>query len=352
MTYRVVQWATGGVGRAALGAILDHPDLELVGCWVHSADKQGVDVGQLIGREPVGVSTTTSADDIVAMDCDCVVYAPLLPNEEEVTRLLSSGKNVVTPVGWFYPGKRDEAVDAAARQAGVTLHGTGIDPGGITDLYPLVFSSLTSAVTYVCAEEYSDIRTYGAPDVIRHIMKFGASPQEALCGPMIGLLTGGFRQSMRMMLDGMGFASGYEIKSDLAVAVATADIDSPIGVIAPGQVAGQRYSWEAEIDGEPVARISVTWLMGEENLDPDWSFGPQGPRYEVQVHGRPSAHYTISGFHPHSVAAGLIESEGIVATAAHCVNSIPYVCEAEPGLKSYLDLPLVIGRAHPRFGRA
>ena len=50
MTYRVIQWATGGVGRAAIEGVLDHPELELVGCWVHSADKDGRDVGEIIGR--------------------------------------------------------------------------------------------------------------------------------------------------------------------------------------------------------------------------------------------------------------------------------------------------------------
>ncbi len=54
--YRVIQWATGGVGRAAIEGVLAHPDLELVGCWVHSADKDGVDVGELIGIEPIGVA--------------------------------------------------------------------------------------------------------------------------------------------------------------------------------------------------------------------------------------------------------------------------------------------------------
>ena len=54
MTYRVIQWATGGVGRAAIEGVLGHPDLELAGCWVHSAAKAGQDVGTLVGREPIG----------------------------------------------------------------------------------------------------------------------------------------------------------------------------------------------------------------------------------------------------------------------------------------------------------
>src|SRR5437763_1761247 len=50
MALRVIQWATGGVGRAAIEGVLGHPELELVGCWVHSPEKSGRDVGELIGR--------------------------------------------------------------------------------------------------------------------------------------------------------------------------------------------------------------------------------------------------------------------------------------------------------------
>ena len=51
MTYRVIQWATGGVGKASIEAILDHPQLQLVGCWVHSDEKNGKDVGEILGIE-------------------------------------------------------------------------------------------------------------------------------------------------------------------------------------------------------------------------------------------------------------------------------------------------------------
>ena len=35
---RVVQWATGPVGRHAIAAVADHPDLDLVGVLVYSDD--------------------------------------------------------------------------------------------------------------------------------------------------------------------------------------------------------------------------------------------------------------------------------------------------------------------------
>ena len=39
--YRVVQWATGNIGTKSLRAVIEHPNLELVGLYVHSPDKVG-----------------------------------------------------------------------------------------------------------------------------------------------------------------------------------------------------------------------------------------------------------------------------------------------------------------------
>ena len=345
---RVIQWATGSVGRAAIEGIQLHPDLELVGCWVHAEEKHGVDVGSLIGGDPIGVLATTSTEEILALEADAVIYAPLIPHRDEVAAILRSGKNVVTPVGWFYPTEKDGApLAAACADGGTTLHGTGINPGGITELHPLMFSALSSAVTFVRGEEFSDIRTYNAPDVVRHIMMFGGAPDDALGGPMLGLLSGGFIQSVRMCLDTLGFSADAEIRTSQEVAVATAPIETPIGVIEPGLVAGQRFVWEAFVRDTCVVRIAVNWLMGEEHLSPAWSFGPEGERFEVEVKGDPDTFVTIRGWQPATVEEGLVRNPGVVATALHCVNSIPYVVAADPGIKTYLDLPLIAGRAHP-----
>jgi hypothetical protein len=91
--------------------------------------------------------------------------------------------------------------------------------------------------------------------------------------------------------------------------------------------------------------------MGEDHLDPPWAFGAGGERFEVEVTGDPSCLTTFQKLHPHSIEAGLERNPGIVATAMHCVNAVPYVCAAEPGLQTYLDLPLVAGRAAPALHR-
>ena len=207
VTYRVIQWATGGVGRAAIEGILSHPELELVGCWVHGADKVGRDAGLLCGLGPIGVRATNDAAELLGLDADCVMYAPIIANREEVIRILESGKNVVTPLNWFYPAKqRVSDLEQACRKGGVTLHGTGIHPGGITERFPLMVSALSRNVAHVRAEEFSDIRTYGAPQVVGDLMLFGKTPEQAAQSPMLAVMSGGFLQSIAMVADALGFA--------------------------------------------------------------------------------------------------------------------------------------------------
>ena len=317
-----MQWATGGVGVAAIKGVLEHPELDLAGCWVHSAQKAGMDVGEIIGTEPLGITATNSVDEILALDADAVIYAPLMANPDEVAALLRSGKNVVTPVGWLYPSERSSAaVRDAANEGNATLHGTGIAPGGISDKFPLLFSIMSTGVTFIRAEEFSDLRTYEAPDVLRHVMGFGEAK--------------------------IGFNADPKVRASQEVAVATAPIDSPMGAIEPGQVAGRKFHWEAQVDGDVVVRITVNWLMGEENLNPAWTFGPAGQRYEMEVKGNPDISISVKGFQ--SEIGGKGPEYGVVGTAAHCVNSIPAVCAAEPGIATYLDLPLISGKAAPRL---
>lgn len=352
MTLQVIQWATGGLGQAAIAGIVAHPDLELVGAWVHSPDKEGRDAGDLAGIDPVGVAATRDVDALLDLGADCVLYSPVVADEAVVARLLASGLNVVTPLGWFHPGERDvTAVREAALAGGVTLHGTGIHPGGITERFPLMVSALSARITHVRAEEFSDIRSYGAPDVVRHIMLFGATPEEAASSPMVRLLGSGFLQSVDMVADTLGFRVDPEHRTDHEVAVATRPIDSPIGAIEPGRVAAQRFTWQATVDGEPVITVRTNWFMGQEHLDPAWTFGPEGERFEVEITGDPSSLVTFHGWHPETIAQGLARNPGIVATANHCVSAIPAVCAAEPGIKTYLDLPLVAGRAAPTLAR-
>src|SRR5690606_21063954 len=114
---RVIQWATGSIGQISIRHFAENPDFELVGVWVSSDDTHGKAAGGLAGIAPVGVTATTDVDALLALDADCVNYAPLYADVDVMARILRSGKNIVTPVGFVYPKALDPAVVAKIETA-------------------------------------------------------------------------------------------------------------------------------------------------------------------------------------------------------------------------------------------
>src|SRR5687767_2162842 len=103
--YRVIQWATGSMGRTSLRRIIDHPDLQLVGLFVYDERKSGRDAGDIARRAPTGVLATRRIEDILALDADVVIHTPRLSQpyskqNDAVIQLLASGKNVVSTAGF------------------------------------------------------------------------------------------------------------------------------------------------------------------------------------------------------------------------------------------------------------
>jgi hypothetical protein len=347
MTYRVIQWATGLVGQESIKGIVAHPELELVGCWVHSDAKVGRDAGEIAGIAPTGVLATHDVDEICAIEADAVVYSPMLADEGEILQLLRSGKNVVTPVGYIFPrpGERTNEIEAVCIAAGVTLHGTGEHPGGITERFPLTFSALSRNIRHVRMEEFSDIRNYAATSMVREVMLFGKPPEVAAHSPMLKVMASGFLQSIDMVAHELGWTLDPKKTTKHEMSVATRDISSPVGVIEVGTVAAQRFTWQGTVNGEPVITVRTNWMMDDGHLSDGWKLGEQ--RFECEIDGDgPPLLVTFHGLHP--PVLGEDSWIGLIAAAMHCVNAIPYVVRAEPGIKTYLDLPLIAGRAAVR----
>ena len=123
---RVVQWATGNIGLRSLRAVIEHPDLELVGLYVYSEAKEGRDAGELCGAEPTGVRATRQVDDIVALEPDCVLYMGDRTDVDVLCRLLESGTNVVaTRSDLHHPASMDPTTP---RPPGGCMPGRGIVP--------------------------------------------------------------------------------------------------------------------------------------------------------------------------------------------------------------------------------
>ena len=336
-TYRVIQWATGTVGQVSLRHFIENPAFELAGVLVTNPQKVGKDAGELVGLAPTGVLATDDAEKIVALDADCVHFAPLVQDIDMVCRLLRSGKNVVSTLGPFYPTEPFrgdvEKIEAACRDGGTSFHGCGIHPGFVGDILPLTLTRLMNRIDRIQVYEIADkLRN---PSVYIEFMGFGLDPEELRSKPncMEGAAVS-FAQSMALVVEGLG-KTIENLTETHEIATARRDIPYPGGVIRAGTVAGQHWEWTAWADGAPLIVYHLYYVMGDD-MDPAWHLGDS--RHRIVIEGDPPLELTLmasaapDGRHPFL---------GITWTALLGCTAIPQVCEAAPGLLTHLDLGVV-----------
>ncbi|CAO5247805.1 NAD(P)H-dependent amine dehydrogenase family protein [Frankia sp. AgKG'84/4] len=347
--YRVVQWATGSIGQIAILHVVDNPAFELVGVYVTSEKKVGTDAGEIAAIPATGVLATHDIDAVLALRADCVHYAPLHANVEDLCRILRAGTNVVTPVGFVYPTPSSaadfDALRAACAEGGSSFHGTGVHPGFSGDLLPLIFSRVMTRVEQIQVREVADFRLHPSK-AMQQALGFGRDAEDAVANPapLIRTMDRIFEQSMTMVVEGLGHSvERFTVEFD--VARARRDLHVRSGLIPAGTVGGMRFVWTAWVDGRPLVVFRTFWKM-DDDLDPDWGYG--SIKYSLLIDGDPSleVNFESAAKHPD----GDEGYWGRVWTAMNGVNVIPTVCDAPAGVLTHLDLPLARprGLARPR----
>ena len=333
--YRVVQWATGNIGTRALRAVIEHPGLTLAGVYVHTAEKAGRDAGELCDLSPVGITATHSIDDILKLGADCVLYMPLWMDADEVCRLLASGANVVTTRGEFHRAASMESglrqrIEAACARGGTSIHSTGSSPGFISEAVPLVLTSIQRRLDNLTIDEYADLSQRDSPQLLFDVMGFGTDPS-AFDPRRSSHIADSFAPSLHLVADALAVPLD-SIEHSGEVATARHSVRIAAGPLPAGTVAAQRMTVSGIRDGSVLLRFRATWYCTTD-LDPGW---------DVRATGW---HVSVDGDAPLDVDIRLavpLDRLGSVSpgyTANRAVNAVPFVCAAEPGIRSTLDLP-------------
>lgn len=338
---RVIQWATGNIGTRALRAVIEHPGYELAGLWVSSPDKEGRDAGALCGLPLTGITASRSVDDMIALEADCVLYMRQGTDADELCRLLTSGKNVVTTRGDFHhPPSMDAAlrgrIEAACAAGGTSLYSTGSSPGFITEAMVMPLLSLSRRHDCLTIDEFADLESRNSPDLLFNVMGFG-QPMQAFDQRRTAHVKADFAASLAQMADAHGLKiDEWVATGDYAAAAETVEIAA--GTVAAGSVAAQRITISGEKDGQQRLCFRANWYVTRKISKPDWDLRESG--WRVQVAGDTPLDVAITfPVAPEDYAAF---TPGL--TAHRAVNAIPAVCAAAPGIRTTADLPHIVAQ--------
>ncbi len=347
--FRVIQVATGAVGTHSLRAILGRSDMELAGLLVFSEDKAGKDAGELIGGSPVGVRATTNIDEILAMDADAVSFNPLgdtldpAAALDQICLLLESGKNVCSTAlsGLVYPptmnrhGMKDR-LDAVCEKGGVSFYATGVNPGFMMEVWPIVLGRLSRTVDTIYMTEMVDMSRYTSEQVLL-TLGYGKKPEDMS-------FELGFEHtrefayfgSIQMIAEAMGLEIDDATSAWEGFAVDT-PIVTPIARVEPGQVGAVRVMVRAFSKGKLRIESKMLWMLGKDAAPHDWPYGDGA--WSIRIEGDPAIETRIDTSTTYDA-----RQTDVLMTGAHAVNAIPAVVAGPVGVLTHLDLPLFTGR--------
>lgn len=348
---RIVVWSTGGVGSIAIDAIRHRPELELVGVWVHSAEKVGRDVGELISREPMGLTATDDADALLELAPDCVVYAASGPDRDagavpDYLRMLESGINVVStsssglvyPPSYYAPDWRGQ-LEVAAVKGGASLYVSGVFPGFACDQLALLMTTQSKSIRTITATEIALNDHYPVADVMMNGMGFGRPLDFEPMLKTPGFIEMAWKAPIGLVAQGMD-VEVTELRGTLDRELTHRDIEVAFGTIEAGTCGAVRTRCAGVVDGREAIVIEHIIRMARD-VAPQWPSSDCDATYRVDIEGEPDIHC--------SMTLGAAEGHGagraaMTATAMRVVNAVPYVVDAPPGLLSSLDIPNTLPR--------
>lgn len=330
---KVVIWGFGAMGSGMAKMLLNKKGVDIVGVCDMHPERVGKDIFEILGvergdRKPVVVNNNIE-EVLTEKCCDVCLCATDSFTKNAFPRLkfaLEKKVNVIsTAEEMSYPQAQNPELaaelDKIANDNGVTILGTGINPGLIMDLLVVTLTGCMLDVDHIEAKRVNSLSPFG-PAVMEE-QGVGITVDEFNSGVNDGSLAGhvGFAESIRMIGDGIGWPI-EKIETQMKPIVTSVDRKSPYGFAAAGNVAGVNMTGQGYVNGE--LRID---MIHPQQIEPEMEGTFTGDY--ITIKGTPEVNMAIKP-----------EVEGGLGTIAMCCNMIPHVINSGSGLKTMLDLPV------------
>ncbi|MGA2866852.1 MAG: dihydrodipicolinate reductase [Verrucomicrobiota bacterium] len=323
---KIAQFGLGPIGLETLRLAAARPWASVVGGIDIDPAKVGRDLAELTrtaglkGRRVFG-----SLEELVARARPDLIFHTAVSRFKEafgqVEPMARLGISVVSSCEELvYPRLREPRLaarlDRVCQACGARVIGTGVNPGFVMDVLPVVLTGVSREVRAVHVQRVVDASTRRAPlqkkigsgqppEVFRRLLNQGQAGHA------------GLKESLALIAHCLGWAAA-DIVERADVVVAERDIRTPYFAVKKGQTCGIHQRAEAKVKGGQCLTLDLKMYLGAKE-----------PHDAVQIEGDPPLDVVIRG----GVA-------GDQATVAALVNTAPRLLEAPPGLRLMTDLPV------------
>lgn len=323
---RAIQFGVGPIGASIARLMREKQAIEICGAIDTDPAKVGRDLGEVAGASdaPWGVTISADAKEVLGQTADIVIHATSssLPDvmDQLIACLEAETCVVSTCEELAYPFRTHPdlaaKLDAAAKDWGVALVGTGVNPGFVMDKLLLTLAAVAQRIEHARAVRVVDASERRLP--LQKKVGAGISLDEFRAQVAAGTIKHvGLPESVAMVADGLGLPVD-EIKETTEPVVARERITTEFLTIEAGQASGVHQIARGLADGKELVHLELQMYAGAKE-----------PYDSVELTGHPNISLVIPG--------GV---HGDVATAAIVVNTIPAILSAPAGLCTSRDLPL------------
>lgn len=330
---KVAIWGFGAMGSGMARMLLNKKGVDIVGVCDRHESRVGKSIYDVLGVErgnrPEVIIKADIDEVLTEKCCDVCLCATDSFTKNAFPRLkhvLEKKINVIsTAEEMAYPQAQNPELaaelDKIAKENGVTILGTGINPGLMMDLLVVCLTGCMIDVEHIEAKRVNSLSPFGPAVMVEQGV--GVTVEEFEKGVKDGTIAGhvGFAESVRMIADAIGWKV-EKFEQQMKPIVTSVDRKSPYGFAKAGNVAGVNMTGQGWVDGE----VKID-MIHPQQIEPEME-GTETGDY-ITIKGTPAIHM-----------ANKPEVEGGLGTIAMCVNMIPHVINAKPGLKTMIDLPV------------
>lgn len=323
---RVVQYGVGPIGAAIVRLMREKQSLEIVGAIDKDPAKAGRDLGEVVGAPdaPWGVPVSAEAGKVLGQKADVVVHCTssyLKDVMDQLLECIAAGACIVSTCEELaYPFRKSPELsaklDEEAKEWGVSLVGTGVNPGFVMDALPIMLTGVCERVDAIRVDRVQDAGIRRLP--FQQKIGAGLTREQFQTQVDAGRVRHvGLAESVSMIADALGWRL-TRVTDDIQPKIATETVSSELLAVDAGYVCGIVQDGVGYRGDEPVITLHMEAYLGApESYD------------QVEIAGSPAIRSRIHG--------GV---HGDIATASIVVNSLPRVLEVAPGLHTMRDMPL------------